>query len=58
MILITYDLAGLFHTYYAKEKILTDNKKYSEERIALIKAVKITLKNALSLIGVSAPEKM
>ena len=53
-----YDLAGLFHTYYAKEKILTDNKKYSEERIALIKAVKITLKNALSLIGVSAPEKM
>lgn len=53
-----YDLAGLFHTYYAKEKILTDNKKYSEERIALIKAVKITIKNALSLIGVSAPEKM
>lgn len=53
-----YDLAGLFHTYYSKEKILTDNKKYSEERIALITAVKITISNALSLIGVSSPEKM
>lgn len=53
-----YDLAGLFHSYYAKEKILTDDKTSSNERLALIKAVKITIKNALNLIGVEAPEKM
>lgn len=53
-----YELAGLFHTYYAKEKILTDDKKYSSERLALIKGVKITISNALNLIGVSAPTKM
>ena len=30
----------------------------SKARLALVKAVQITLKNALTLIGVSAPEKM
>lgn len=53
-----YELAGLFHTYYAKEKILTSDIKYSSERLALIKAVQITIKNALNLIGVSSPTKM
>ena len=53
-----YELAGLFHTYYAKEKILTNDEKYSSERLALIKAVKITINNALNLIGVSSPTKM
>ncbi len=53
-----YDLAGLFHTYYAHEKILTDNETSTMERINLIKAVAITIKNALNLIGVEAIEKM
>ena len=30
----------------------------SNERLALAKATQITLKNALYLLGVSAPEKM
>ncbi len=53
-----YDLASSFHTYYSKEKILTEDITYSSERIALIEAVKIVIKNALNLIGVEAPEKM
>lgn len=53
-----YDLASAFHTYYSKEKILTEDKKYSEERLTLISAVKIVIKNSLNLIGVYAPEKM
>lgn len=53
-----YELATLFHTYYAHEKIVTDDIKYTSERINLIKTVKITLKNALNLIGVEALEKM
>ncbi len=53
-----YELATLFHTYYAHEKIITDDIKYTSERINLIKAVKITIKNALNLIGVEALNKM
>ena len=53
-----YELANLFHSYYASEKIITEDKKSTEERIYLINAVKITIANALKLIGVTSPEKM
>ena len=53
-----YELANLFHIFYAHEKILSDDKVYTNERICLIKAVKITINNACNLIGVKAPEKM
>lgn len=53
-----YDLATLFHSYYNQEKIITNDEKYTKERIYLIKAIEIVLKNALKLIGVTAPEKM
>lgn len=53
-----YELATLFHTYYAHEKIITEDIKYTSERIKLINAVKITIRNALNLIGVEALEKM
>lgn len=53
-----YDLASLFHTYYASEKIITDDPIYTKEHLALIKAVQITLENALELIGLHAYEKM
>ncbi|WP_100401461.1 arginine--tRNA ligase [Bacillus sp. FJAT-42315] len=55
----TQELAAAFHSFYNAEKVLDpNNKALSEARLALIKAVQITLKNALQLIGVSAPEKM
>lgn len=53
-----YELATLFHSYYSKEHIITDNEQYTNERIALIKAVRITIANALNLIGVSSPSQM
>ena len=53
-----YDLATLFHSYYSHEKIISDDIVYTSERINLIKTVKITIKNALNLIGVEALEKM
>lgn len=54
-----FDLASIFHSFYNAEKVLdADNIERSQARLALVKAVQITLKNALSLIGVSAPEKM
>lgn len=53
-----YELASLFHSYYANEKIITDDYEYSSERITLITAINIVIKDALNLIGVSAPNKM
>ena len=53
-----YELAHLFHTFYAHEKILTNDEKNTSERINLITATAITIKNACNLIGVEAPEKM
>ena len=53
-----YDLAGLFHTFYAHEKVLSDDSIKTKERINLIYATAITIKNALNLIGVAALEKM
>lgn len=53
------ELAATFHSFYNAEKVLDDNNKdRSEARLALITAVRITIANALKLIGVSAPEKM
>ncbi|MBM6616790.1 arginine--tRNA ligase [Bacillus suaedaesalsae] len=54
-----FELATALHSFYNAEKVLDAEKlELSKVRYALMKAVQITLKNALSLIGVSAPEKM
>lgn len=54
-----YDLASLLHRFYNAEKVLdTDNLDLTYARIALMKAVQITLANALDILDVTAPEKM
>ncbi|MBP1969830.1 arginyl-tRNA synthetase [Virgibacillus natechei] len=54
-----FDLATLLHSFYNAEKVLDDsNREQTQARIALMKSVRITLHNALGLLGVSAPEKM
>ncbi len=52
-------LAQLFHSFYNDCYVIDENNPVlSAQRLALVKASQITLKNALNLIGVSAPEKM
>lgn len=54
-----FDLSSALHSFYNAEKVLdADHKERTQARIALMKAVRITLANAMTLIGVSAPEKM
>lgn len=54
-----FELASTFHSFYNAEKVLdAEHPERTVARLGLIKAVQITLKNALTLIGVSAPEKM
>lgn len=52
-------LAGYVHEFYAKCRILdVNNVELTGARLSLIKACSIVIKNALELVGVSAPEKM
>ncbi len=52
-------LAQLFHSFYNDCHVLDEeNKELSNQRLALVEASRITLQNALDLLGVSAPEKM
>lgn len=54
-----HKLAELIHEYYAKTRIIDrSNISLTSSHLALIKACEIVLKNALSLLGVSAPSKM
>jgi len=52
------ELAGVFHSYYNKNKVVTEDAPLSAARLVLVDAVRIVLENALKILGVSAPQKM
>jgi arginyl-tRNA synthetase len=52
------DLARDFHTYYNAHHFIVDDIELSQARLTLISAVKQVIENGLSIMGVSAPEKM
>jgi len=58
---ITYylqELAGLFHSFYNKNRVIGEDAELSAARLFLLKCTAQTLKNGLLLLGVSAPERM
>ena len=58
---VTYylmNLASAFHSYYNKHRVLADDPDMAQARLLLVLAVKSIIKNGLTLLGVSAPEKM
>ena len=52
------ELAAAFHTYYASERFLVDDARLARARMALLAATAQVLRNALALLGVSAPMAM
>jgi len=52
------DLATSFHQFYRDCRVLTEDERLTQARLALILATKIILKNSLGLMGISAPERM
>jgi arginyl-tRNA synthetase len=52
------DLASIFHSYYNKNRVVNDDVELTKARLFLVKCVGIVLRNALTLLGVSAPERM
>ncbi len=51
-------LAGEFHKYYNKYRILGEEREITQARFALLQGVKVVIKNGLRLLGVSAPKEM
>lgn len=51
-------LAKLFHSYYNRHKVITEDKVLTAQRLTLVLAIKQIMANALNLIGVDAPKKM
>jgi arginyl-tRNA synthetase len=53
------ELATAFHAYYRDARVIdTEAPDRSAGRLALVDATRITLANALGLLGISAPEAM
>ncbi|MEA3486042.1 MAG: arginine--tRNA ligase [Thermodesulfobacteriota bacterium] len=52
------DLASVFHSFYNKHKVVSDNVELTKARLFLIKSTGTVIRNALKLLGVSAPERM
>jgi len=58
---ITYflqELAGMFHPYYHRHKVVTEDETLTRARLALCRGIKVILTDALTILGVTAPEKM
>src|SRR5699024_5502397 len=54
-----FDVAAVLHSFYNAEKVLNeDDVELTSARIALMKAVRVTIANGLRLLGVHAPVKM
>lgn len=52
------DVAGMFHSYYNAHRVLVDDPAQRAARLLLVKAVGITVRRGLELLGLSAPDRM
>ncbi len=52
------DLVGTFHRYYSRNRIVSDDHALSSARLFLMNCLRITIRNGLSVMGVSAPDRM
>ena len=52
------ELAAAFHSYYAAERFLVDDFDLTRARLALLAATRQVIRNALAVLGVSAPDRM
>ena len=52
------DLCQTFNRFYQKQRIITEDEKLTAARMLLVRALQITIKGGLSLLGVKAPERM
>ena len=52
------ELAGCFHGFYNKNRVISEDAPLTRARLYLLARTAQTLKNALTILGISAPERM
>ncbi len=52
------DLCSIFNRFYQKQRIITEDEKSTQARMLLVKAIQVTVKSGLSLLGIKAPDRM
>jgi len=52
------EVCSNFNRFYQKYRIITEDEKSTSARMLLVKAIQITIKSGLSLLGIRAPERM
>lgn len=52
------DLAGEFHGWYNAERMLVEDAALRDARVALAAAVRQTIRNGMTILGVSCPDSM
>lgn len=52
------ELAGMFHPYYHRYKVITEDAELTRARLAVCDAIRIVLRHGLKILGVKAPERM
>ena len=52
------DLVGRFHSYYNKTRVIVDDKDLTMARLLLLALLQQVIKSGLTILGVSAPERM
>ena len=58
--LTTYlqELATLFHQFYTRHRVISEDRELTQARLMLVKAIKVTIGDVLGLLGISVPQKM
>lgn len=58
VIFFLMDLAGQFHSYYNRHRVISDDKDLSQARLWLAEGLRIVFNNGLRAVGLSAPKTM
>ena len=58
MVFYLLDLAGEFHRYYNRQRVITEDVELSRARLLLIENVQRTVRRGLEILGIDAPLKM
>jgi arginyl-tRNA synthetase len=52
------DLVGIFHSYYNKHRVISDDSELTSARFFLVKVLQGVVRSALELLGIASPEEM
>jgi arginyl-tRNA synthetase len=58
LIFYLLDLAGEFHRYYNRHRVISDDRELSRARLLLVVNAQKTIRRGLEILGVDAPARM